>query len=110
MSDTKLLEGAPLKMLVAAIYVIAGAFLATFALPAAVHAQARPDISVVAGARSLPEVSFLREAKSSCDRYVSTSGDDANSGRTVKAAWRTIGMALRTLRSGEVGCVLSGIY
>jgi hypothetical protein len=110
MSDTKLLEGASLKMLVAAIYVSAGVLLATFALPAAVQGQARPDISVVAGARTLPEVSFLRHAKSRCDRYVSTGGDDDNSGRTVKVAWRTIGMALRTLRAGEVGCVLSGIY
>ncbi|HZB45904.1 MAG TPA: hypothetical protein VE360_11690 [Pyrinomonadaceae bacterium] len=79
-------------------------------LPAAAGGQARPGPSVVAGARRLPDISFARRAKRGCDRYVSTAGDDANSGRSVRGAWRTIGMALRTLRAGQVGCVLPGTY
>src|SRR5215218_4577203 len=80
------------------------------ALPGSAGGRARPGKSVVAGARRLPEVDFARRTKSRCDRFVSTAGDDANSGRAVRAAWRTIGMALRTLRAREVGCVLSGTY
>lgn len=81
-----------------------------FVLPRGAAGQARPGPSVVAGARRLPDVSFARGAKRGCDRYVSTTGDDANSGRTARAAWRTIGMALRALRAGQVGCVLPGTY
>lgn len=72
--------------------------------------QTRPGPSVVAGARRLPDVAFARRIKRGCDRYVSTGGDDSNSGRSARAAWRTIGMALRTLRAGQVGCVLPGTY
>ncbi len=51
-----------------------------------------------------------RRAGRGCDRYVSTAGDDANPGRSIRGAWRTIGMALRTLRAGQGGCVLPGTY
>ena len=79
-------------------------------LPSAAAGQTRPGPSVVAGARRLPDTSFARRIKRGCDRYVSTAGDDANDGRSSRSAWRTIGMALRTLRAGEVGCVLPGTY
>jgi hypothetical protein len=79
-------------------------------LPCAAAGQARPGPSVAAGARRFPNVSFARKAKRGCDRYVSTAGDDANSGRSARVAWRTVGMALRTLRAGQVGCVLPGTY
>jgi hypothetical protein len=80
------------------------------ALPGAAGGQARPGKSVVAGARRLPDAGFARRARGRCDRFVSTAGDDLAAGKTVKSAWRTIGMALRTLRAGEVGCVLPGTY
>jgi hypothetical protein len=93
----------------ALILVVVGALVLT--QPGAARAQARrPGASVVAGARRLPDTSFARKARGGCDRFVSTAGDDANSGRTVKSAWRTIGMALRSLRAGQVGCVLPGTY
>src|SRR5215207_181523 len=98
-----------MKMLTALLMASAAAVV-TLAPPGAAGGQARPGPSVVAGARSLPDVSFARRAKRGCDRYVSTTGDDANSGRSVRRAWRTVGMALRTLRAGQVGCVLPGTY
>ena len=98
-----------MKRLAPALTLSAATALALI-LPAAARGQARPGPSVVAGARRLPDVSFARRAKRGCDRYVSTAGDDANSGRNVRGAWRTIGMALRTLRAGQVGCVLPGTY
>ena len=94
-----------MKMLAALL--IAGAALV---LPGVAAGQARPGPSVVAGARRLPDVGFARKVKRGCDRYVSTAGDDAHNGRSSRSAWRTIGMALRTLRAGEVGCVLPGTY
>ncbi|HEX8151064.1 MAG TPA: right-handed parallel beta-helix repeat-containing protein [Pyrinomonadaceae bacterium] len=98
-----------MKRLAAALTL--GAATALTLLPhAAAGGQERPGPSVVAGARKLPDVSFARRAKRGCDRYVSTAGDDANSGRNARDAWRTIGMALRTLRAGQVGCVLPGVY
>lgn len=93
----------------AALLLVSAAALA-LVLPGPAAGQARPGPSAVAGARRLPDVSFSLRAKLGCDRYVSTAGDDANSGRSASAAWRTIGMALRTLRAGQVGCVLPGTY
>lgn len=78
--------------------------------PAAAQGGSRPGLSVVAGARKPPGVAFARRAGKRCDRYVSTKGDDANTATTTRLAWRTIGKALRTLRAGEVGCVLPGTY
>ncbi|HEV2863199.1 MAG TPA: right-handed parallel beta-helix repeat-containing protein [Pyrinomonadaceae bacterium] len=91
--------------------IFAALLMAVAATGAAVAAgQTRPGPSVVAGARRLPDVGFARSIKRGCDRYVSTAGSDSNSGRTARAAWRTIGMALRTLRAGQVGCVMPGTY
>lgn len=98
-----------MKILTALLIASAAATVA-LALPGLAMGQARPGPSVVAGARRLPDVSFARNVQRGCDRYVSTAGDDANSGRLAGAAWRTIGMALRTLRAGQVGCVLPGTY
>ncbi|HEX6184037.1 MAG TPA: right-handed parallel beta-helix repeat-containing protein [Pyrinomonadaceae bacterium] len=98
-----------MKRLAAALTLSAATAFILF-LPAVAGGQARPGPSVVAGARRPPDVSFARRVKRGCDRYVSTAGDDANSGRSVRRAWRTIGMALRTLRAGQVGCVLPGTY
>ena len=95
---------------VSALLFIVSATAAALALPAAAAGQPRPGPSVVAGARRPPDVGFARRLKHGCDRYVSTAGDDSNSGRTARAAWRTIGKALRTLRAGQVGCVLPGTY
>lgn len=98
-----------MKTLAAFLTASAAAAIALI-LPCAAAGQTRPGPSVVAGARRLPDVNFARSAKRGCDRYVSTAGDDSNSGRSALAAWRTIGMALRTLRAGQVGCVLPGTY
>ena len=98
-----------MKRLGAAVTLAAAAAL-SLCVPAAASGQVRPGPSVVAGARRLPDVRFARRFKRGCDRYVSTAGNDANSGRSARAAWRTLGMALRTLRAGQVGCVLPGTY
>src|SRR5215207_5227958 len=97
-----------MKVLASLLMVSAAA--AALALPGAAAGLTRPGPSVAAGARRLPDVGFARNAKRGCDRYVSTTGDDANSGRSARVAWRTVGMALRTLRAGQVGCVLPGTY
>ena len=35
--------------------------------------------------------------------YVSTAGNDANDGKSLKTAWRTIKRGVRDLRAGEIG-------
>jgi hypothetical protein len=108
MSDTKPEARVRAKSLGLALCAAALLILTAAAAPGA--AQSRPGPSVAAGARTPPDVAFARRAGSRCDRYVSTAGDDANDGTSGRAAWRTIGKALRTLRAGQVGCVLPGTY
>ncbi|UXI70273.1 discoidin domain-containing protein [Tahibacter amnicola] len=80
----------------------------SLSLVAPVHA-ARPDRSVNAGARALPDTSFVANARNECSHYVAPNGNDSAVG-SASQPWRTVGKALRTLRAGQVGCVASGTY
>ncbi|UXI66292.1 DUF1565 domain-containing protein [Tahibacter amnicola] len=70
---------------------------------------ARPDASVVAGARALPDLRFLQHEAQACTHFVATNGNDTADGLAGRP-WKTIGKALRTLSAGQVGCVASGTY
>jgi hypothetical protein len=109
MSDKELHERVRAESLFTVLFIFIAATLSA-APPAAAQTGARPGPSVVAGARKSPDVAFASRAGRRCDRYVSTEGDDARAGDEVRTAWKTIGKALRTLRAGEVGCVLPGTY
>ena len=104
MSDSKLTVRVRAKILTSLLFIVAAV------LPAAAQGGSRPSASVDAGARRSPDVAVANRAGNRCDRYVSTAGADANTALTARVAWRTIGKALRTLRAGEVGCVLPGTY
>lgn len=65
--------------------------------------------NVTAGARVVPDVSWVRNAPSSCTHYIAATGNDANAG-TSAAPWKTIGKAVNALRAGNVGCVQPGTY
>jgi hypothetical protein len=69
----------------------------------------RPDASVPAGARALPDRAFLRNERTECDFYVDSTGKDSNPG-TQAEPWRTVGRAVVGLDAGEVACVNSGTY
>ncbi|MCA1706744.1 MAG: right-handed parallel beta-helix repeat-containing protein, partial [Actinobacteria bacterium] len=70
---------------------------------------ARPDANVPAGARALPDRSFLRNERSASDFYVDPVGDNLNPG-TKEKPWKTVGHATKTLTAGKVACVNSGTY
>jgi hypothetical protein len=81
----------------------------TVVVPAVPAMTAGPDADVAAGARALPDRSFLTREPQGCNFYVDPSGSNASSG-TQSAPWRTIGKAVATLGAGQVACVNSGTY
>lgn len=56
-------------------------------------------VSVTAGARALPSLSYLSSAGTGCTGYVSSSD-----------TWKTVSDAVRNLQPGQVACVRPGTY
>ena len=80
-------------------------------LAVAPAAQAAPDRSVVAGANIPADAfAFAARANPSCTHHVATTGNDANSGTTLAAAWRTPAKAFAALGPGQTACVHAGTY
>jgi hypothetical protein len=76
---------------------------------AAVPVSAAVDPTVRAGAQTSPDDAFISRV-AACSRHVATSGNNANDGKTVQTAWRTLAKAMQSLTAGQTACVHSGTY